>query len=116
MFISFEEKDRSVIESHGMTIIEFKRSLYKLSKNTSKSYELIKDAIDKIEKALKVLKDRFLKALDNVKFMIEQAMEEWQYPTSLRYSFVKVLSKCTGIEKLALWKMTRRTWLARSCC
>ena len=116
MILSFEEKDRSVIESHGMTIIEFKQSLYKLIKNTSNTYERIKYAIENVIKSWEVFKKKFLEAIDNVKFFSEQAMEEWQYLTSLRYSFVKVLSKCTGIEKLALWKMTRRTWLARSCC
>lgn len=116
MILVFEEKDRSVIEANGMTIIEFKRSLYNLFKNTSDAYERIKDAIDNVIKAWEVFMDRLHKALDNVKFMVEQAMEAWHYPTSQRYRVVKILSKCTGIEKLTLWKMTRHTWLARSCC
>lgn len=116
MVLSFEEKDRSVIESHGMTIIEFKQSLYKLFKNTSNAYERIKDAIDNVIKAWEVFKEKFLEAIDNVKFLVEQAMEVWHYPTSRRYRVVKVLSKCTGIEKRKLWKLTRHTWLARSYC
>lgn len=116
MVLSFEEKDRSVIESHGMTIIEFKRSLYKLSKNASNAYEIIKDAVYNVIKAWEVFKKKFLEAIDNVKFIVEQTMEAWNYPTSRRYRFVKALSKCTGIEKHKLWKITRHTWLARSCC
>lgn len=116
MVLSFEEKDRSVIESHGMTIIEFKQSLYKLFKNTSNAYERIKDAIDNVIKAWKVFKEILLEVINNVKFMVEQTAERWHYQTSMRYRFVKVLSKCTGIEKRKLWKLTRHTWLARSYC
>lgn len=116
MVLSFEEKDRSVIESHGMTIIEFKQSLYKFSKNISNACEIIKDFVDNVIKALEVFKKKFLETIDNVKFLVEQAMEVWHYPTSRRYRVVKVLSKCTGIEKLKLCKTTRHTWLARSCC
>ena len=116
MVIAFEEKDRAVIEARVMTIIESKRRLYKLSEIASNAYEIIKDAIDKIEKAWEVFKTRFLEAIDNVKFLLEQTMETWHYPTSRRYRVVKVISKCTGIEKMKLWKMTRHTWLARSCC
>lgn len=32
------------------------------------------------------------------------------------YKAVKTLSKCTGLEKREVWKMTRHTRLARSCC
>lgn len=116
MVLSFEEKDRSVIESHGMIIIEFKQSLYKLIKNTSNTYEIIKYSIDNVIKALEVFKEKLLEVIDNVKFMVEQTTEAWNYPTSRRYRFVKFLSKCTGIEKRKLWKMTRHTWLARSYC
>ena len=116
MVIAFEEKDRAVIEARVTTIIEFKRRLYKLSEIARNAYEIIKDAIDKIEKAWEVFKTRFLEAIDNVKFMVEQIMETWHYPISRRYRVVKILSKCTGIEKLNLWKMTRHTWLARSYC
>lgn len=31
MVISFEEKDRAAIEANGITIIEFKRILYKMA-------------------------------------------------------------------------------------
>lgn len=115
MVIAFEEKYRLVIESNGMTIIEFKSRLYKLSETKSNAYEIIKDAIYKIEKEFEILKTRLIEAFDNVKFMVEQTMEVWHYPTSRRYRVVKILNKCTGIEKLKLWKMTRHTWLAKSC-
>lgn len=44
MVLAFEEKDRAIIESKGMTIIEFKRSmyLYKISLYTNKAYLALK--------------------------------------------------------------------------
>lgn len=32
MVISFKEQDRTIIEAYGMTIIEFKRILYRMEK------------------------------------------------------------------------------------
>ena len=51
MVISFEENERAVIESNGMTIIEFKRNLYKISKNVSNSCTMLEDAIEIITNA-----------------------------------------------------------------
>ena len=101
MVISFEEKDRAAIESRGITIIEFKRFLYKGVKTTIK--------------ALNSLMEWFLEAIDNVNLIVEQISDYTCRPTSFRYEAVKFLSKCTGIDMYKLWGMTRRTWLARSC-
>lgn len=119
MVLAFEEKYRPVIESNGMTIIEFKRSLYKISKITINVYEIIKDVIDKFEKTLKVFMNTLHKVFDNVKFLCTETMKAYNYPTyqtMRRYMVVKTLSKCTGIEKRKLWKLKRHSWLARSDC
>lgn len=116
MVIAFEEKDRVAIESRGITVIEFKQRMYKLADIIRNAYDVIKDFIDKFEKALETLNTRLNEAFGNVRFIVEEIMEAWNYPTSRRYRVVKAISKCTGIEKLKLWKMTRHTWLARSYC
>lgn len=102
MVISFEEKDRAVIESKGITIIEFKRDLYKIKKG--------------IEYAWNVVCDVFHEVMDSIELVGQVVREVHDCPTSFRYKVVKILSKCTGIEMWKLWKASRHTWLARSNC
>lgn len=116
MVISFEEKDRAAIESKGITIIEFKRFLYKYAKTVVKTLEYLEEYAKCILKAWNAFKKWFLKAVDSVKLIVEQISDYTCHPTSFRYKVVKFLSKCTGIDMYRLWKMTRHTWLARSCC
>lgn len=119
MVISFEEKDRTEIEAKGITIIEFKRFLYKGLKPAVKALcslaEYILEYTQLILRAWNVFRKWFIEAVDGVKLTIEQISDYTCRPTSFRYKTVKFLSKCTGIEVHRLWKMTRRTWLARSC-
>lgn len=112
MVISFEEKDRAVIESNGRTIIEFKHFLHQIGN----VYQKLVYGARCIIKAWKVFKSRFYKVVDNLKLLFEEIRELYHYPTSFRYKSVKLLSKCTGIEKREIWKMTQHIWLARSCC
>lgn len=114
MVISFEEKDRATIETQGITIIEFKRFLYKGVKHTIKALDSLMEYVQLIIKAWNKFKKWFLEAVDNVKLIVEQISDYTCRPTSFRYKAVKFLSKCTGIDMYKLWSMTRHTWLARS--
>lgn len=120
MVISFKEQDRAIIEAYGMTIIDFKRILYRMEKwvrdNWTELYNLAKDLTEKIIKAWELFEDKLLEAIDDMKFLFERIRETYHCSVSLRYRFVKTLSKCTGMESQKIWKMTRHTWLARSCC
>lgn len=116
MVISFEEKDRAMIEACGMTIIEFKRLLHRVNKRINDIWSRLMDIVSKFSKSLKLFADKVHDVLDNVGLRFEEMWEAYHYPTSRRYRVVKMLSKCTGIEKHEIWKMTRHTWLARSCC
>lgn len=116
MVICFEEKDRTKIEATGISIIEFKKELYKTSKTVSDAWSVLEDAVRKLAKAWSAFVDGFLEAVDKAKMVIEIVKDFYHYPTSFRYKAVKFMSKCSGIEMWKLWKMTRHTWLARSCC
>lgn len=120
MVIYFEEKDRAAIEAKGITIIEFKRFLYKDLKPAVKAWcslaEYIAEYAQRILNAWNTFRNWFIEAVDGLKLIIEQIRDCACYPTSFRYKTVKFLSKCTGIEMLDIWKATRPAWLARSCC
>lgn len=112
MVISFEEKDRATIEAKGMTIIEFKRQLYQIRD----AYQVLSNDARCVLKAWNSFKKWLCEAVDNLKMVFEALKENYCLPTSFRYKAVKFLSRCTGIDIYKLWKMTRHTWLARSCC
>lgn len=118
MVISFEEKDRAAIESKGITIIEFKRILYRTEKGIEHVWEVLRECADKIAMVWNVFKEKFLEAVDSVRLVFEQINEAYNYPTSRRYRIAKVFSKCTGTDIrfgwMITWKIKR--WLARSCC
>lgn len=116
MVISFEEKDRAKIEAKGITIIEFKRFLYGDIKTAAKAWDSLLEYIGRVLDAWNTFKKWLIETADNLKLVFEEISECFQHPTSFRYKIVKFVSKCTGIEKRRLWTMTRRTWLARSCC
>lgn len=118
MIISFEEKDRQTIESKGITIIEFKRMIYKANKAIVKSWQVLQETISKLTKALDTVIERILEIADSVKLIGEQICESWNYPTSLRYRIVKVFSKCTGTNISFGWKITWKIkrWIARGYC
>ncbi len=118
MVISFEKKDRKIIESKGITIIEFKRILYNTEKTIEDTRQVLKEITDKITKAWNVFVENFLEAVDNVKLMINQIREAYHYPTSRRYRIVKIFGKYTGTDIRFNWRMTFKIkrWIARSCC
>lgn len=116
MVISFEEKDRAAIESTGMSIIEFKRIFYHRAKTACAVHVTLTDCVERIAETWDVFTMRFLEAVDSLKLVFEEIKECLHYPTSFRYKAVKFISRCTGIDIYKFWKMTRHTWLARSCC
>lgn len=118
MVISFEEKDRKIIESKGITIIEFKRILYNAEKTIEDVRQVLEEITDKITKAWNVFIEKLLEAVDGVKLVFEKMREAYNYPTSRRYRIVKIFSKCTGTDIHFNWRMTfkLKRWLARSCC
>ena len=99
MVLAFTEAEKAKIESSGMMVIEFKRNLKRIN-HTCKA----------------VFCEKFDEAMDDLKLAIEEIKKKVGYSNSWRYKVVKILSKCTGIEKKSIWKMTRHTYLARSCC
>lgn len=115
MVISLEEKDGAVIEANGMTIIEFKRILYRRKRINDAQNALI-NLTDQIVEAWTAFGNRLIKAVDDIKLLFEEIGEIYHYPASFRYKSLKFISKCNGIKKREIWKMTRHTWLARSCC
>lgn len=119
MVLAFTEAEKAKIESSGMMVIEFKRNL----KRINHIYKAIALALDEISKAYGILMEvihvfceKFYEAMDDLKLAIEEIKKKAGYSNSWRYKVVKILSKCTGIEKKSIWKMARRTHLARSCC
>lgn len=115
MVICFEEKDRAVIESKGMMVIEFKRKVYELGKTINNDWQMLKEKIDKI---IDKIIEKFLEAMDSIRMKIEVIKDIYHYPTSQRYKIVKIFSKYTKSDMLFWWKFTWKIkrWLARSCC
>ncbi len=118
MIISFEEKDRAVIEAKGISIIEFKQRLYNMVKTIDDAWKILEKWVDKVTKAWNLLTEKFLEAVDGFKLVFEQIKEAYHYPTLCRYRIVKIFSKCTGTDIRFSWKIIFKIkrWLARSCC
>ena len=119
MVYAFTETEKKQIENCGMLVVEFKRNLKReenFGKAISKAWDSLMELAEKIGRVIGVLCEKFSEVADNVRLALEEIRENYDYPTSRRYKVVKILSKCTGLEKREVWKITRRTHLARSCC
>lgn len=119
MIYAFTEAEKKQVESRGMMVIEFKRNLKMIesvSKAVSKAWEELLKLAEAIGKACYEFCKKFNEAVDDIRLAFEKIRENYDYPTARRYKVVKILSKCTGLEKKEIWKMTRYTCLARSCC
>lgn len=103
MVICLDESSRQSIEANGMTIIECKRKLYDIAD------EITGTIADLTEKIFDIIRN----IVDTFKFFFEEVKEKFKVKTSFRYKFVKIVSKCTGIDVYKLWVMTRHTYLAR---
>lgn len=106
MIINFEEKDRSIIESKGIMIIEFKHKLYNMKKATEDIYHIWVEIKNKVANEWKVFVKNFLEAVDSLELVSEQIKESFHYPTSRRYKIAKVFSKCIGTNILFGWRIT----------
>lgn len=119
MVFAFTEAEKAQIESRGMTVIEFKRELRRIEHANKAIFRALNKLLEVTEvlvKAIRSFCEKFYDMIDELKLAIEEAREEFGYSNSRRYKIVKILSKCTGIEKKSIWKITRHTYLARSYC
>ena len=119
MVYAFTEAEKKQIESCSMMVVEFKRNLRmieSMSKAVSHAWNELMKLAETVGKACYEVFKKFNEAIDDIRFVLEETIERCNYPTSRRHRVVKILSKCTGLEKKEVWKMTRYTRLARSCC
>lgn len=119
MVYAFTETEKRKIESCGMMVVEFKRNLKTIesvSKAASQAQDILMEIAEMVVKTIGVFFQKISEVMDNIRLTFEKIREKYDYPTSRRYQIVKILSKCTGLEKREIWKMTRCTRLARSCC
>lgn len=115
MIYAFSEDQKKEIEKSGMMVIEVKRYLIK-KEAAKKAWKILTETVRKIHDGMMLLAEKIGEVFDKAKFVIEEFCNKYGHQTSHRYQVVKLLSKCTGIEKLRIWNMTRHTFLARSCC
>ena len=119
MVCAFTEAEKKQIESCGMMVIEFKRNLKtieSMSKAVSRAWEKLMKIAEAVGKVCYEVCKKFNEVVDDIRLAFEEIRENYDYPTSRRYKIVKILSKCAGLEEKKVWKMTRYTRLARSCC
>ena len=119
MVLAFTEAEKKQIESCGIMVVEFKRSfrmIESMSKAVYKALDILIKLAETVAKVCYEVCKKFNEVIDDIRLACEKICENYAYPTSRRYKVVKILSKCTGLEKKEIWKMTRRTHWARSCC
>lgn len=119
MVYAFTEAEKKQIESCGMMVVEFKRNLRmieSMSKAVYRAWDRLIELAKTVGKVLYEVCNKFNEAIDDIRLAFEEIRDSYDYSTSRRYKVVKILSKCTGLEKKEVWKMTRHTRLARSCC
>lgn len=119
MIYAFTEMEKKQIESRGMMVIEFKRNLKmieSMSKAVSKAWEKLMELAETVGKVCYEVFKKFNEVVDDIRLAFNEISEASGCPISRRYKVVKILSKCTGLEKREIWRMTRRSHLARSCC
>lgn len=115
MVYAFTEAEKKKIEKTGIMVIQFKCELKMVEKCAEvcrKAIRLFNDAVNKICE----LVDKFRQLLDDVRYAIEELVFRARGRNSSRYKMVRIISKCTGIERHCVWKMTRPVYLARSRC
>lgn len=98
MVISFEEKDRARIEATGMTIIEFKRNLYKVSDWVVKLWEATKKVAEAIIEAFnKAFADPIKELSEKLKEAFED-ISDWykNLPEAERHKIVKYYAKANN--------------------
>ncbi|MFR1834232.1 MAG: hypothetical protein ACLSX5_13910 [Lachnospiraceae bacterium] len=119
MVLVFTEMEKKQIEGYGMTVVQFKHNL-KIVESMSIAVSCAWNRLMKLAKAIEKICcevcKKFNEAIDDIRLLFEEVREGCEYPVSRRYKVVKILSKCTGLEKKEVWKMMCHIRLARSCC
>ena len=119
MIYAFTEVEKEQIESSGMMVVEFKRNLRmieSMGKAVSHAWNGLMKLAEVVGRICCEVCKKLIGMVDDIRLAFEEIQEDYDYPTSRGYKVVKILSKCTGLEKREVWKMTRYTRLARSCC
>lgn len=112
MYLAFQEEQAEKIRKCGLSVIEFKNCIRK--RIDILTYRLLK-VVEKMNRAMDFLSENLKELIDSVRFVIEDICDKYDYQTSRRYKFVKILDKL-GYDKRKMWVATRHTWLARSDC
>ena len=105
MVIAFEEKYRTVIESNGITIIEFKRNLYKVIDWVKKLWEAAKKATQQMIEAfadpIKEIAEKLKKLLEDIADWYESLPESEKHKI-VRY-YAKANNPSTVINKQSVY-------------
>lgn len=111
MVISFEEKDRAAIEDKGMTVIEFKRILYKVADWTKRAVEAM---IELIHKIAEPLTDAFKEFAEKISSLFEDT-KGWYFnlPETERHKIVKWYAKANNPAMIV---SRRRVYRCRDKC
>lgn len=112
MYLAFQEEQAEKIRKCGLSVIEFKNCIRKGIGILT--YRLLKVA-EEINRAMDFLSEKLKELIGSVRFVIEDICDKYDYQTSRRYKFVKILDKL-GYDKRKMWVATRHMWLARSNC
>ena len=112
MYLAFQEEQAEKIRKCVLSVIEFKNCIRKGIGILT--YRLLKVA-EEINRAMDFLSEKLKELIGSVRFVIEDICDKYDYQTSRRYKFVKILDKL-GYDKRKMWVATRHMWLARSNC
>lgn len=112
MYMVFTEEQAVRIRKSGLSVVQFK---YCVRNKIDVWWYKLKKIVDAAKKALNSAFEVINDFVDNIKFVLEDILDKYGYPTTRRYRLVKNLSKL-GYDKRRMWIATRHTWLARSDC
>lgn len=112
MYIALTEEYGVLIRKTGLSVIQFKYCMRKCMSTFTylfeKDVKIFTEAIRRLAKSLSAFGDE-------VKLAFHESHDFYRALTTLKYRFVKFLSKL-GYDKRKMWIATRHTWLARSNC
>ena len=112
MVYAFTEKEKSVINDYGYSVVEFKALIKKMGAFSNLWYEIIDKVVIAFEKVAKMISD----AVDSIDLIVNDFCHEMRWQTSGRYKLTYILSKCTGIKRRHIWRFIRPLYLPRSNC
>ena len=112
MVYAFTETEKKIINDSGYSVIEFKRAIKKMGATA----KLLSDTWKIIMEAAKKICESIVEFTESFNFAINEISHKIGWNTNNRYKTVYMLSKCTGIERKCVWKLTRPLYLPRSNC